>query len=282
MTETVQLLLCQKLAREAEIRLQQPNDFDKGIAVSMMHDAVELLLWTACKERSATVTERSTLEDMLNALAKTLAAPLPLRATLADLNKARVNFKHYGLLPHALDAVKLVGYGQAFIETAAPLLGLDVASVSRVHLIDAVPVREHLLAAEKALSEGDYQRTMYCSARAVFEARKLFGVQLMSQHKSFAAPLSNAFPAGAQREVIRSYLEYIDKTLGVIVRAIQVSRMPPDPERDRKFERIAPTTVTTVGGHEQTNYPAECTEENATFCFEYALDYGLLADRRAR
>ena len=65
MSETVQLLLCQKLAREAEIRLKQPNDFDKAIAVSMMHDAVELLLWTACKEHNALVTDRSTLVEML-------------------------------------------------------------------------------------------------------------------------------------------------------------------------------------------------------------------------
>ena len=142
-TETVQLLLCQKLAREAEIRLRQPSDFDKAIAVSMMHDAVELLLWTGCKEHNAKVADRAPFEDILNALASKLQSPLPLRAKLADLNKARVNFKHYGLLPHALDAVKLVGYGQAFMETAVPLLGLDVAGVSRIHLIDAVPVREH-------------------------------------------------------------------------------------------------------------------------------------------
>ena len=131
------------------------------------------------------------------------------------------------------------------------------------------------------MSEGDYQRTMYCSARAVFEARKLFGVQLR-EHKSFAAPLSNAFPAGPQREVVRNYLAYIDKTLAVIVRAIEVSRTPPDPERDARFERIKPAIVVTIGGHEQVNFGSTCSVENATFCFEYALDYGLLADRRAR
>jgi hypothetical protein len=64
MRETVPFLLCQKLAREAEIRLKHSNDFDKAIAVSMVHDAVELLLWTACKEHDAGVTERSNISSI--------------------------------------------------------------------------------------------------------------------------------------------------------------------------------------------------------------------------
>jgi hypothetical protein len=107
----------------------------------MMHDAVELFLWTACKVRDAPVADRASFDDVINALAKSVRGPLPMRATLTDLNKARVGFKHWGLQPNAIDAVRLVGYGRVFIETAGPLLGLDVAGVTRAELVEAESLR---------------------------------------------------------------------------------------------------------------------------------------------
>jgi hypothetical protein len=276
------VLLCQKLAREAEVRVTQPSDFDKGIGVSLMHDAVELFLWTACKVRHANVGDKTAFDDVLTKLEATLrGAQLPMRASLVDLNKARVGFKHYGLKPSAMDAVRLVGYGRAFIELAGPVVGLDVYGVTRAQLVEAESVRVHLLSAEKALAGSDFERAMYYSALAVYEARKLFGV-LLQTHPSIASKLARAFPDGPARVAMQGYFAHIDDTLKRLTLAVQASRMPSDPERDAKFARVAPQIVRTATGKETVSHQAPITSEYANFCVEYALEYGLTADRRAR
>src|SRR5437867_4105252 len=63
-----QLLLVRQLAREADRHLLARSDFDNGLAVSLMQDAVELMLWTACKQHGVNLTDKASFDSMIEKL----------------------------------------------------------------------------------------------------------------------------------------------------------------------------------------------------------------------
>lgn len=282
MSEHAQLLMVRRLAREAEQRIDRESDFDKAMAVSIMQDAIELLLWTACKERGAPTRDRSAFDELINLLSvpERGVGELPMRAQVNEINKARVNFKHYGLMPRPDDAIRLVAYGQAFVSTAAQMLfQVNLAALSEAHLIQNPRLREVVLLAEAALAEGSYQVALYRSRLAYREAKRVVQRWAPAPDAKLTQ-LARAFKDRQEQEAIASAFAYLLTYLNDAREAAFRLDLPNRQQREAKFNRLAPTIVVTAGGQESVNYPDTWTLENATFCVSFARDYATAVDRR--
>ncbi|WP_325099427.1 hypothetical protein [Burkholderia contaminans] len=123
--ELNQLVLCKQLYNEAEGFLSRKESVAYGLAVSVAQDAVELFLRAVIKQLPSNgqkppeeFIKRMDYIDM--AASGRDASRVPFRARMSELNKARVNFKHYGLVPNEVDAARLLGYAAQFFETGTP------------------------------------------------------------------------------------------------------------------------------------------------------------------
>src|SRR5579859_4636461 len=123
--ELNQLVLCKKLYNEAEAFLSRKESVASGLAISIAQDSVELFLRAVIKQLPSNgqkpPEEFVKCMDYIDASAAERAdARVPFRARMAELNKARVNFKHYGLIPSESDTARLLGYAEQFFEAATP------------------------------------------------------------------------------------------------------------------------------------------------------------------
>src|SRR5262245_48951520 len=70
-------------------------------AILAAHDAAELALAAIASALSVTITDKVFLTDYPSALEKAQSSvTFPGRGFLTNLNRARNNFKHFGILPH--------------------------------------------------------------------------------------------------------------------------------------------------------------------------------------
>ncbi|RJP66379.1 MAG: hypothetical protein C4535_13470 [Comamonadaceae bacterium] len=145
---TPQLLLIKRLATESTQFAKRVDPISSGIAISLLQDAVELYVWTTLKEKGLAVKDQSSFTANLEALEKAGFA-MPQVAKLLELNKARVNFKHYGNLPAPGEAVKFETYAiDCLTQAARDHFGIDFEQLSLVDLVAFPDVKAHLKAAE--------------------------------------------------------------------------------------------------------------------------------------
>ena len=133
-----------------------------GLAISIFQDSIEIFIWTLLKKLDAQVKENaaftSYFEHVKNAPGNTGLAALPLKAKILELNKARINFKHYGNLPDCSEAKKFRAYAEEFLILSYQLF-FDVGfeDVSLVDLVHYPDVRARLKCAEALINEEKYE-----------------------------------------------------------------------------------------------------------------------------
>ncbi len=151
---SAQLLIVKRLFVEATKFAEQTDPIAAGIATSLLQDAIELYLWTLIKERNIQVKENDGFVIYLQKLHEG-GFRVPSKARLLELNKARVNFKHYGNLPAPAEAAKHRDYVEDFLrEAMKPDFGIEFDDLSLADLVADPEIKEHLRSAEKHLKSG--------------------------------------------------------------------------------------------------------------------------------
>lgn len=121
----------------------------------MLQDSAELYLWTVIKEKNIPAREEAGFIAHIKDLQKS-RIEVPGAAKLTELNKARINFKHYGNLPAREDVIKCQGYVNDFLRQAMPIhFGVEFDTLSVADLISDKEVREEVKAAESELTKHD-------------------------------------------------------------------------------------------------------------------------------
>jgi hypothetical protein len=152
---TPQLLLVKRLATESAQFAKRVDPISSGIAISLLQDAVELYVWTTLKEKGLAVKDQSSFTGNLDTLEKA-GLPMPQVAKLLELNKARVNFKHYGNLPAPGEAAKFETYViDCLTQAARDHFSIDLDQLSLVDLVAFPDVRTRLKAAEAHIAADD-------------------------------------------------------------------------------------------------------------------------------
>lgn len=155
-----QLLLSKRLFNEGVTFARRPDAVSCGLAVSLFQDAVEIFIWALIKERSVSVKDTSSFTANIDAIEKA-GIGLADRAKIQELNKARVGFKHYGILPAPEDARKFQAYAEDFLRSGMQdHFGRNLDSVSLVDLVSFPDVREPLQKAETAVSSNDFKNAV--------------------------------------------------------------------------------------------------------------------------
>lgn len=156
-----QLLLTKRLFEEGEKYSLQNDPISAGLAISLFQDSIESVIWLVTKDLGLNVKEKESFTVLLDKVHQELddnqSIKIPLKAKIQELNKARVSFKHYGILPDISQANKFHGYTEAYLRTFFELyFKKDFDDISMSDLIASDEIRLLIKQAEKNLSTKDY------------------------------------------------------------------------------------------------------------------------------
>ncbi|MBN3857965.1 hypothetical protein G3N59_31730 [Paraburkholderia sp. Ac-20340] len=171
-----QVVMCRALYAEAETYLARNDGIHVGLAVSIAQDSVELFLRAVMKEYP--VPGQKIPDEFIKCMDYIDIAAngdedkyVPFRAKLIELNKARVNFKHYGLVPDKTDARRMLAHVEDFFDVAAErFFNVRFSELSITDLVISSAVRERLNLAHEGLREGEVEKALGHSAESVVVA----------------------------------------------------------------------------------------------------------------
>lgn len=283
--ELNQLVLCKQLYNEAEGYLSRKESVAFGLAVSISQDAVELFLRAVIKQLPSNgqkpPDEFIKCMDYIDAAASGEdGRRVPFRARMSELNKARVNFKHYGLVPSELDAVRLVGYAEQFFEIATPpFFDCTFSDITLSDLVTSKDVRERLKIAEREQEAGNVDEALGAAAEAVeLAATALLNLLQPFRNRSIPGELRSALGIGARNfevylgsEFDRTNRMALDLALNLNVNDLS------------KFRRMVPYLHNLIDKRFARHYrrgPGLCSIDDAEFVVSFATRYALAVDAR--
>lgn len=164
--DPLMLLLSKDLYRRASDIVREAGRFSHGVAVSLLHDAAEILARSAATEIGAGAKrDESFLNywDSTNQYAKSKGLPQQLKHKNAmdDLNEARRLFKHRGKTPDPIHMGGFLATTHSFLQdTTQDFFGIDFDSISSVTFVREIRVRGALEAAQAALATQDVQAAL--------------------------------------------------------------------------------------------------------------------------
>lgn len=155
-----QLLLSKRLYIIGSNYVDAPDPVSAGMAISLFQDSIEILCWSVLKDLDAPVKENTPFTSFFDLVEKapknSESKKLPFKAKILELNKARVNFKHYGNLPDISEAKKFKGYTEEFLRVSFnDFFDADFDSISLSQLIPFDDVRISIESAERELSQNN-------------------------------------------------------------------------------------------------------------------------------
>lgn len=139
-------------------------------AANLLQDSVEVLLWAALRYLKPH-SRKNQFEQIFDQISECLSpSALPRRDVITQLNKIRVNSKHYGIRPHKYEMVRLGEHVREFLGEATGLIfpGVDYWRVSLVDLVEKDEVRGYLKDAEQALERGNFSSCLIECRKALF------------------------------------------------------------------------------------------------------------------
>lgn len=263
-------LLTKYLMQKARALLEDSHPYSSSLAVSLAQDAVESLLWTIALECSPKTKWKDSFENLWDSLEQTKwkgrQIELPFKPRMNELNKARVNFKHYGQLIPSATARHHVAYAEDFIrQVFSEFLEQDVELVSLADLIKREDLRTVIKAAEAALIKEDYQTCLAKCAEAEHDINSLVGKVFPPLTK----PLGQALD-GPVANRLDEYLQYVRNIVILSLTRARVSDF-------LKFRQIRPGISKSHSGKVQICLKSgkPITREDAQFCVDFVIAFAL-------
>lgn len=287
--ELSQVVLCRGLYGEAEGYLAKDGDMYVGMAVSIAQDAVELFLRAVMKDRP--VAGRKIPDDFVtcmdyidSAATQDTSQHIPFRAKLIDLNKARVNFKHYGLIPNKTDARRLLGYvADFFDEASVRFFNIRFSDISASDLVTSQEVRERLKKAEQALRDEELEQSLGYSAEAVEVATQEL-IRPLSRRSHMGG---SGFSTGSTDVLGRRFYDDLERYVyGVAADADRMAVMlalSVNLNDLARFENVVPIVSRMFGGPytwERMNDATGLNASDAAFAVNFATKFALSAQSR--
>lgn len=136
---TRQLILCKRLMLEGESYACCDDPISSGISISLFQDSIEMAVWAIVKKNDLQVKDGSSFTTNIDLLSKNNIG-VPHKAKILELNKARVNFKHYGLLPDLNESKRFQIYAEDFLRHV--FLNFFEKDYDNISLVDLVPFKD--------------------------------------------------------------------------------------------------------------------------------------------
>ena len=195
---------------------------------------------------------------------------------LKDLNKARVNIKHYANLPDQSTIERHRATALAFFDDATPrLFGISFDSISLSHLIEDEKVRQHVQKAQEAWRTGDGRGAMR-------ELRLAFDYSIQGLLIQFLP--TGRIIMGLSFEQRQELSRPIVSRLDALDHAVALLSLGIDLRRYYVFRAHTPAVHHLLGGATQVDHMRDVTIDDDTFrsCEQFVIDTALQAARAVR
>lgn len=275
------LLLSKYLFASANNLLNKAESYSAGLAISLYQDAVESMAWSVAKAVDAKVTKKSTFEELWHLIESAPknsedAISLPFKATMAELNQARVSFKHYGIIPNHSEAERFSGYVREFLhETADLFFQVDFGKLSLSDLIRSPEIRKMVRESEDALSEGRIDDSLSAIARAESELSSQLQVLIPVVDRN----LWGLSELGRLDQKINRSIIGISEFLNKLRDSVFHVTVKRDIAAHGRFLRIAPRALKFSNGdycyQKGPHHIGEPSRDDVEFCIKFVTEYAL-------
>jgi hypothetical protein len=281
----------QRLAIARQIFLQAREQSHKpepqgALALLAFHDAVEIFLNAALEHCKAGKAPSQFMKywDALTVVGVTLSE----QAGMERLNKARVNLKHFGLIPAHSQMEGFRAAASNFFEENTPtVFGIEFGRISMAFLISTREIRSHVDKAETALAIADFQAALTESAFAFRQAMLSY-----QRASSWQPGGSNEYDlVGAARprmfrldlgDVADKIEEGINRVVDVFGEAITVIGYNLDFEGYRLLMAHGPVVHLFIGGGMREEWMHEAIPDARIVerCIAFVVDAALRLERK--
>lgn len=148
--------------------LDQHAPVKEGLALLAFHDSLEMMLRAIAEHYHVSLKPYEAFDSLLNKIEEETAFTMKHRSALLQLNKARVGFKHHGLLPHLRDVEKFRNDQEEFYSHfLSKALDLEFWAISLADLVRHRRAKNWLKKAEGHFSGERYSEAIDCAAASL-------------------------------------------------------------------------------------------------------------------
>lgn len=255
--------------------LKKSSILSDGLAILNYQDSAEMFLRTIAELLHASVKESSSFEQIIQSIENVSESidkyKIPYRISLNQLNKARVNFKHFGLLPIKEDVNKFSrDLELLYRELVFKYFKMSFDDFSLVDIIKNYRIKNHLKEAEKFLNTNNFGDSIISSSKAfklLFDYNRKLDLGIDSFSKFGDRNLNNTLIK------IKDKLEDHEFHIDALKYGLNLAQY-------QLFKSISPivhlsmagTFHVTIWGSTEKEY----TFENAQFCLKFVTESTLI------
>jgi hypothetical protein len=254
------------------------------VSILMFHDAVELYLQLASEQSNVSKPGLGFMEYW-TLLEPEISQELAEKESMRRLNKARVDFKHYGILPSRLEIEGFRASVNNFLETMTPILfGIEFTSITMVNLVQCAEARASFIESTKLSEQGKYEEALDKIAVSFvqliddYENRKrtTFGASPFSFGESF--DFLNSFFMGIKGGDFARFVDKVGDSIEALQDAVRLLSLGLDYRRFAKFRLSTPPVRKIVGGGYTIGRIARekpATNDECGFCYDFVIESAL-------
>lgn len=161
------------LMRRVKMTIHENTDSANGVAVLLLHDAIEHTLYLVLLDSHQTPKRREEFSELVAAVAdhynNRANKEVPFRRQLSDLNALRIAYKHRGSRPSRSSTLEAYSNVSAFLEVLfGDLYALRIEDFDLADQLRIAEIRDHLIEARNLMRQGNFDDAMCKVAVANF------------------------------------------------------------------------------------------------------------------
>ena len=202
-----------ELIRRSTAVAQENTESVNGIAISLLHDAIEHSLYFVLLDADQTAKPREDFKSLLGDVAKVFQnktqETLPFQRKLHVLNNLRVAFKHHGTRPTRSAMLEAMSYGTEFVTTLFDkVYSFQINNFHPAEFLRIEEIRSLLMSAGALLETGEIDDAMSKLALANYRVEQAFGA-VFDQPRP---PMRLTSPFEGDRDFRRDLMEFIGRS----------------------------------------------------------------------
>jgi hypothetical protein len=282
-----QIMLSKYLFLKAQGHWDLHNSMACGLTISLLQDAVEMLLWTVVKDKSLRCEKgrNTSFPELLGIVGKhlhSIGKELSIQK-METLNTARVGFKHCGNLPDPSDGARFLTDTEEFLaQLVGAAFSVKFEDISLADLIENQEIRERVKDAERHLNSSEFNSCIEECAKAAYLVDGALKRILPEVDRRFS-DVSVVFE-GDQSHGIHHAFEYIAEYLRSL-RTLSIAGLLGVPLNEyARFHEMVPSVMLMGNGDWRVRWlmSKPDSRDDASFSLNYALNYALTSQERAQ
>ncbi len=250
------------------------------VSILHFHDAVELFLVLVSEHLNTGKMGQDFMTYWETINQKLPSKDFGQKDSMNRLNKARVNWKHYGIrLPTTEIDEFRTNVVTFFQENTPKVFGFAFEEISMAALVQTEEVRERLLKAEQSSSSGDIKSALKEIAIAFSDLLNRFDGRAMEQNNYHLRSVSRRHFSSIERTApkdLSRFAREIEKEINMLHEQIKLLSLGVDYKSYMRFQWLTPTVLLTMDGMYNTHGdPRGQSHQDYLFCYHFVIECAL-------